>query len=84
MDELPRVRADHSLARAHVPGDPVDEGAPFAAVSSGFIVPGRRGNPQRELVSIAVGPGPRRVNDRRPIVVEVDRPEPSRGEPIPV
>ncbi len=48
------IREDHGLARDHVPGDPVDEGFPFAAFHVGIV----RQRPMGEQFRlIAVGPG---------------------------
>ena len=52
-----RVREDHGLARAHLPGDAVDEGLPFAAAPAGLVHQLSAGDRNRLSRGVPVGPG---------------------------
>ena len=52
-----RVREDHGLARAHLPGDAVDEGFPFAAARAGLAHKPSASDAYRLTKGVPVGPG---------------------------
>lgn len=82
-----RVREDHGLARDHVPGDPVDEGFPFAAIHLGVLGSRPMGQGYGPDLSAAVGPrrdvslaSARSPDIGVPVPIE---PKPARREPVP-
>ena len=84
MGTLLRIRADHSLARTHIPGDSVDEGEPFGAVLGGVAWRNAARRERKPRSRVAVGPGITGPGGRLAALGEAAPSVPTRGEPIPV
>lgn len=84
MSELLRFCGDRGLARAHVPGDSVDEGTPFGSLPGDLTWPWPSGRGRRRQPRVAVGPGMTGPRGRRSALTEVADRDPVRGDLVPV